>query len=248
MSELGEDYAKPFSRVFEQYVTALAVNSGITALEENDYKKQVGDQAASVEAILEGDDCNIFIEAKMSLFADDVLLQDNETVIFNKTNSLRKAIKQGWNVGGLLRDPASGFGSRFSKEQDFLLVVTSRELIIGGGDALQRLYTPGVFGYPDDDAKCRLPLSNVFILSIEDFENTMGCVGAGEVNLSALLKESAIANQNGQSARMFFSDFLAKYTKRWSLPSVLESAREAAEDRLSDALGGDTALRTPDDA
>lgn len=248
LSELGEDYAKPFSRVFEQYVTALAVNSGITALEENDYKKQVGDQAASVEAILEGDDCNIFIEAKMSLFADDVLLQDNETVIFNKTNSLRKAIKQGWNVGGLLRDPASGFGSRFSKEQDFLLVVTSRELIIGGGDALQRLYTPGVFGYPDDDAKCRLPLSNVFILSIEDFENTMGCVGAGEVNLSALLKESAIANQNGQSARMFFSDFLAKYTKRWSLPSVLESAREAAEDRLSDALGGDTALRTPDDA
>ena len=242
LSGLGEDYAKSFSRVFEQHVTALAIGCGVAALDEADYKKQVGDQAPSVEAVLEGEGCNIFIEAKMSLFADDVLLQDNETVIFNKTNSLRKAIKQGWNVGGLLREPASGFGPRFSKEQDFLLVVTSRELIIGGGGALQRLYAPGAFDYPDEHAKCRLPLSNVFILSIEDFENAMGCVGAGEVNLSELLKESAIANQDGQSARMFFSDFLAKYTKRWSLPSVLEDARGAAEARLADAFGGEAAF------
>ena len=169
---------------------------------------------------------------------DEILIIDDEKVDSNR-------IKQGWKVGGLLRDPASGFGTRFAKEQDFLLVVTSRELIIGGGAALQRLYAPGAFDYPDEHAKHRLPLSNVFILSIEDFENAMGCVGSGEVNLSVLLKESAIANQDGQSARMFFSDFLAKYTDRWSLPSVLEEARGAAEARLADAFGGNAALFDP---
>lgn len=241
MSSLGKDYVDSFSRVFEQYVTELATGCGMAALTEADYKKMVGGEAPSVEVILEGEGCNIFVEAKMSLFADDVLLQDNETAIFQKTKRVRDGIKQGWRVGGQVRDEASGFGSRFTAEQDFLLVVTSRDLIIGGGDALQRLYSPRAFDYPDDQAKRRLPLSNVFILSIDDFENTVGCVAAGEVNLSILLKESAVANQDGQSARMFFSDFLGRYTKRWSQPSVLREAREAAEARMVAAFGADTA-------
>lgn len=239
LSELGEDYARPFSLAFEQYVTGLATGCGMVALDETSFKKKVGGNAPSVEAILEGEGCNIFVEAKMSLFADDVLLQDNETAIFNKTNVVRKAIKQGWSVGGLLRDAANGFGPRFDTQEDFLLVVTSRELLIGGGAALQRLYAPGTFDYPDEQAKHRLPLSNVFILSVEDFENAMGCVAAGEVNLSSLLKEAAIANQDGRSSRMFFSDFLAQYTKRWSLSAVFVDARMAAEARLAAAFGVD---------
>jgi hypothetical protein len=239
MSSLGKDYVDSFSRVFEQYVTELATGCGMAALTESDYKKAVGGEAHSVEVILEGESCNIFVEAKMSLFADDVLLQDSEKAIYQKTKRVRDGIKQGWRVGGQVRDEASGFGSRFSAEQDFLLVVTSRNLIIGGGDALQRLYSPSEFDYPDAQAKQRLPLSNVFIISIDDFEKTMGCVAAGEVNLSMLLKESAAANQDGQSARMFFSDFLGTYTKRWSQTSVLREARKAAEARIAVAFGGD---------
>lgn len=242
LSQLGKDYIDSFSLVFERYVTELATGCGMATLDEAAYKATVGGDAPSVEVILEGEDCNIFVEAKMSLFADDVLLQDNETAIFNKTKRVREGIKQGWRVGSKVRDAASGFGTRFAAQQDFLMVVTSRDLVIGGGNALQRLYAPGAFDYPDEQAKQRLPLSNVFILSIEDFENIMGCIGAGEVNLSVLLKESAVANQDGRSARMFFSDFLGKYTKRWSQPLVLREAREAAEARVVAALGGNAAF------
>lgn len=241
LSQLGKDYIDSFSLVFERYVTELATGCGMATLDEAAYKETVGGDAPSVEVILEGEDCNIFVEAKTSLFADDVLLQDNETAIFNKTKRVREGIKQGWRVGRQVRDTACGFGPRFATEQDFLLVVTSRNLLIGGGNALQQLYAPGAFDYPDEQTKQRLPLSNVFVLSIEDFENTMGCVGAGEVNLSVLLKEAAVANQDGQSARMFFSDFLGKYTKRWSQPFVLREALEAAEARVFAALGGHVA-------
>ncbi|MGJ7487722.1 GapS1 family protein [Variovorax sp. LT2P21] len=241
LSQLGKEYIDSFSLVFERYVTELAIGCGMAALDEAAYKESMGANAPSVEVILEGEGCNIFVEAKMSLFADDVVLQDNQTAIFNKTKRVREGIKQGWRVGGQVRDAANGFGSRFAAEQDFLLLVTSRDLVIGGGNALQRLYEPGAFDYPDEHAKQRLPLSNIFILSIDDFENTMGCVAAGEVNLSVLLKESAVANQNGQSARMLFSDFLGKYTTRWSQSLVLREAREAAEARVFAALGGNSA-------
>lgn len=238
LSNLGKDYVDAFSLVYEKYVTELAMGCGMLALDEAAYKAQVGGYAPSVEAILQGEECNIFVEAKMSLFADDVLLQDSEAAIYQKTKRLREATKQGWRVGALIRDPASGFGQRFRAEQDFLLVVTSRELIIGSGDALQRLYAPGAFDYPDVEAMQRMPFSNVFILSIDDFENAIGCVAAGEINLSTVLKEAVVANQSGETARMFFSDFIGKYTKRWSQSAVLREARRAAEVRIVTALGG----------
>lgn len=234
--QFGQDYTVAFSRVFENYVTELAADTTMPHMTEAAYKAEVGGTAPSVEVILQGDDCNIFVEAKMSLFTDDVLLQDNQTAIFNKTKRVRDGIGQGWRVGKLIREHAL-FGSQFQKTQDFLLVVTSRQLNIGGGEMLQRLYAPDVFNYPDEEAAKRLPLTNVFVLSVEEFENVMGCVRAGEVDLSALLKEASIANQRGDTARMFFEDFLGKYTKQWTQSKVLEQARRDAEARMLATLG-----------
>lgn len=237
LSTLGEDYVNEFSRVFERYVTELATGCGLPILNEAAYKTHVGGHAPAVEAIFEGDDCNILVEAKMALFADDVLLQDNETALHQKTKRVRTAIKQGWRVGEIIREPTSNFGSRFQKSQDFLLVVTSRELNLGTGERMRLLYPPGEFDYPDAGAQQRLPLSNVFIMSIDDFERTVGCVAAGEINLSAVLKDAVIANQCGNTARMFFSDFIGKHTKNWAMPEVMQEARRSAERRIAAAFG-----------
>lgn len=237
LSEQGADYVEPFSRVFEEYVTELTVEACPKSLVESSYKAIVGGESSAVEVIVQEDGCNIFIEAKMSLFADDVLLQDDETAAFNKTKRVRDAIKQGWKVGAKIREPSSKLGESYSVDQDFLVVVTSRDLVIGGGDSLKRLFASNKMAYPDADAELRLPLSNVFIMSIDNFENTIGCVGAGEVSFSTLLKEAAIANQDGATGRMFFSDFLHKYTKKWSQPRLLREALEASERRTEEVLG-----------
>ena len=237
LSSFGADYVNEFSRVYERYVTELASGCGLVVIDEAAYKVQVGGHAPAVEAIIEGEDCNIFVEAKMALFADDVLLQDNEKVIYQKTKRVRDAIKQGWKVGQLIRDPASRFGNQFQNSQDFLLVVTSRELNLSTGERLQSLCPRDEFVYPDATAERRLPLENVFILSIEDFERTMGCVAAGEINLSAVLKDAVVANQRKDTARMFFSEFIGKYTKRWAMSAVMQDARQSAERRITAAFG-----------
>ncbi|EHP44209.1 hypothetical protein OR16_04507 [Cupriavidus basilensis OR16] len=229
--EFGEHYSLSFSRVFEQYVTELAAETGKPHLTEAEYKANIGGDAPSVEVIFDGDDCNVFVEAKMSLFADDVLLQDNQNAAYTKTKRVREGIGQGWRVGRLLRETAQ-FGNRFHKAQDFLLVVTSRELILGSGEMLQRLYEPDKFDYPDAEAAARMPLTNVFVLSIEDYECLVGCMRAGEVDISVLLKKSSEANKDGATARLFFSDFLKEYTNKWTQPTLVTKARNEAEERM----------------
>lgn len=240
LSGLGKNYVDPFSRVFEQYVIELVTESGLPSLNEAEYKSQAGHEAPAVEAIIEGDACNIFVEAKMSLFADDVLLQDSEKAIYQKTKRLRDAIKQGWKVSALIRDPINGFGQRFNADQDFLLIVTSRELLIGSGEALKRLYAAETLNYPDNDAEQHLPLSNVFVVSIDDFEATMGCVATGKIDLSVLLKDAVQANQDGLTARMLFSDFIGKYTDHRPLSTLINDAKRGAEERVFATLGGTT--------
>lgn len=233
-----EDYTQSFSRVFENYVTELAVDTGRPHLTEADYKRVVGAGAPAVELIFEGNDCNVLVEAKMGFFADDVLIQDNEARVFIKTKKVREGIGQGWKVGRLLRERPE-WKTRFGKEQDYLLVVTSRELLIGGGEMLRRLYAQGKFGYPDDDpdAVRRLPLTNVFVVSIGDYEMAMSCVKAGLVDLSELMKKAAEANQQENTSRLFFSDFLRDYMNTCPLPKALSTARDDAVARIRQVIG-----------
>ena len=244
--QFGAKYSRSFSKIFEQYVTALAADTGVSQMPESEYKDLVAHDASAVEAILDGDDCNIFVEAKMSLFADDVLIQDSQGDIYNKTERVRDAIEQGWKVGKLIRQTPR-LGTRFHKSQDFLLVVTSRELLLGSGSFLQQLYAPGSFDYPDGETASRLPLTNVFVLSIEDYEHLIGCMKAGEVNLSSLLKECAEANKSGATARLVFSHFLEQRTKKWTMPTLLQRAQEDLYARAFKLLDPDGTKRETGD-
>ena len=166
----------------------------------------------------------------MALFHDDVLLQDSERAIFQKLKRLRDAVSQAWRVGRTIRENTA-FPSRLRQPADFLIVVLSRELLIGGGEALKRLFEDDSMGYPDEKAAERLPLSNCF------FEHLMGCVRTSQVELSSLLQSAAAANAGGGgTAKLFFSDFLRQHPKTW--PQALMDARAASEKRIFAAFDG----------
>lgn len=237
LSDLGESYTRSFSKVFESYVIELVRESGLNAIEEHEFKEKLGHGSPAVEAILNGEDVNVFVEAKMGLFDDRVVLFDNDRVIYQKTKRIREAISQAWSVGKLLRSGQFEGQPVASAAQDFLLVVLSRELIIGGGEMLKRLYPAGEFEYPDAQSEINLPFSNIFILSIEDFEHLMGCVRSGEGELVKVLKDAVAANSNPKTARMFFSDFLGPYSKRWTDTALIKEARAASEKRMYAIVG-----------
>lgn len=227
------DYSNNFSKVFETYVTELAQDTGKALHTEVEHKQLLGASSPAVEAVFEGYGCNILVEAKMALFADDVVIQDSEQQAYQKTKRVRDAIGQAWQVGHQLREHPE-LSRRFTQPEDFLFVVTSRELLIGSGDKLRRLFPQEGFSYLEQDpsAEERLPFGNIFIVSIEDFELVMSCAKAGLIDLSELVKHAAAANQDAASARMFFADFLREHLTDCPLPTLIQAARDGSEARL----------------
>ncbi len=241
LSNLGASYTEPFSQIFEGYVLGLLNDNKILFFGEDEIRKTFSRRDSTVEAIIDCDDCNIFIEAKMSLFWDDVLLDDDPQQVFNKTENVRKAIQQGWQASDLLRSGRGQLGACANKVQDFLLVVTSRQLNISGGNMLNNIYPEGSFEEVLPFNKRRyLPPENIFVLSIEDFERLAGCHRLGEVELAPLLKKAAMANNDPITSKMFFSDFLQEYRMHErSIPRLIQLARDEATARLSSALEQD---------
>lgn len=236
LSYLGPKYTKPFSRVFEAYVTELAIQASPRVVSEMDYQRALGGDAPKVEAVIQEEGCNILVEAKMALFADSVLVTDNADLVYQKTKGVYKAVNQGWNVTRALADSFNPFHR--AGMVNYLLVVTSRQLHLGHGDVLADLYPSDKLAYPDADAALRLPLQNVFILSIEEFERTMTAVRAGQVKLADLLSRAARDNGDPVQGRMYFGHYLEQHVERGiGRPALITAAYEHSRDRLAALLG-----------
>ena len=237
LTDLGEEDAGPFSYLFERHVVELSRAMSVNTIDENAYRLMLGGRPSTVEAVLPYGHLNVLVEAKMGLYRDDVLLTDNEEQAHQKTKKLRDGIKQAWAVGGAIRQPNSPFCLASSATEDFLLLVKSRELFIGDGTMLQRLFPNRELEYPDEQAKLRLPLHNVFVISIDTYERLSCAVAAGEVNLSDLMSEAAANNQDPATASMLFDGYLDKYVKQRRWPKLIEDAKREAEQRVAVALG-----------
>jgi hypothetical protein len=235
LSDHGEQYTRPFSRMFESYVIELATQAAPHAVSEEAYQRALGSEAPKVETLVQEDGCNILIEAKMALFADSVLVTDDPLTVYQKTKRVDDAIDQGWKVSAALAQPGHPM-HRAILEENYLLIVTSRQLHLGGGRMLAELYPPGRLAYLDEDTERRLPLSHVFILSIEEFEQAMGCVRAGEVTLSALVRKAAADNEEPATMKLYFADHLGQFTRQFQRASLLHEATELAIQRLSMVL------------
>lgn len=237
LSRLGSQYTEPFSRLFESYVSELAQDMSPDCVTEDQYEALAGPSAPMLEAVIACGTCNVLIEAKMALFGDDVLLTDNESQAFQKTKRVRDAIKQAWKVGKALRSRQTVLPQCAVAPQDFLLVVTSRELGLGSGEQLQRLYPPESLRHPDEDAARNLPLENVFTMSILEFERLATAVARGDIDLPALLADAVQKNRDPNTSAILFDQFMGSHVRNWGAPHLLLQARQASQKRLAQAFG-----------
>jgi hypothetical protein len=233
LTHLGSEYTEVFSRVFEAYVVDLASEMMPDHISESKWKAAMGHNAPSVEAILPAGSVNIFVEAKMSLFHDAALIEDTELGLSRRLERIIYAVEQGWKVSKLLRQRPREFPTRTEACEEYLLIVTNRELNMGSGQSLERLISDGRLQCPDADTQARLPLQNVFIMSVEGFEHLQQTVIHGKVELLDVLRSAKAANADASTAAMYFDDHLKKYTKNWRVPELLRSAQAAAVARLT---------------
>ncbi len=236
LSDFGEQYTRPFSKLFESYVIELSIDAVADAVPEALYESALGPEASMVEAIIREPQCNVLVEAKMSLFADSVLASDNPNTIYQKTKRVYEAFAKGWKVTLDLADSTNPF-HRPDIAENYLLIVVSRQLHVGTGPHLAEIYPTGRLDYPDETAATRLPLRHVFILSIEDFERATAAVRSGVTSFQQMLRKVVLDNAAPESAKMYFSHHLDQYdTVDPRLSKLIAAAVDASRARLEKAL------------
>lgn len=239
LNAFGQAYTDTYSKVFEDYVTELAMKACPQGITEDAYRAQCGQLGNTVEVAIPLNSCNVFIEAKLSQFHDDVILEDDPQVLRDRIKRVRKAISQGLQVAHSVRQSHSPLHTTFvSAEKDFLMVITSRDLLLVNGEATQRLM-PGIpLVKSDTPGAERMPLNHIFMVDITDYERIMCAVAEGKVDLAELLQRAAIANQSDVDARIELGLHIDwEGLARPDIPLVSAAAADARH-RLIKNLGG----------
>ena len=246
LSSLGQAYTDPFSKIFEDYVVELVRNSGMDFVSEDEIKGDIASRPA-VEALIHADHCNVFIESKMSLFPDRVLISDRGPEIFMKMRRIREGMVQGWRVGETLRDGTVHVDGASNAEQDFLIIVTSRQLNVCSGEHFKRMFGDDVIERINPESNFvgptalqldRLPLNNIFVLSIEEFEHLTSAIAEGSVDLISLLRAAALDNADPVTSSMHFDQILSKHVRRWTHSRLIRATRLRIERHLRGWLNG----------
>lgn len=231
---LGPLYTEKYSEIFESYVVELLGESGQPYLDEHALKGRVGAGASVPEAAVCLAGCNLFVEAKMGLFPDALFVEGTPEHLRNRLKAVRKAIKQGWNISSSLRGWQDRNDPSLPSGQDFLIVVTNRDLNLSRGDLLASM-SPESDGspYPFAEAERFLPLSNVLFSSIDDFELLVGMVRTGAIELAGFLRGVVAANADPSTSAYYLGDHLKRVGGAAPQSALMEQAVAASLQRLS---------------
>ncbi|MFT3858387.1 MAG: hypothetical protein QM742_13115 [Aquabacterium sp.] len=97
---------------------------------------------------------------------------------------------------------------------------------------LARLYKAGELAYPDEASQRRLPLANVFVLSIESFERLSIAIATGKVDLPELMREAVERNREPSTSAILFDAILGRHMGKWGLTQLIQTARDESEARI----------------
>lgn len=253
MSELGAEYSQLFSKVFESHVLEVFKEALPTAvmpqlIGEAIYKDRVGADKHAMEAIYTRDGVNVLVEARMTVYSEDVISSYSGQVIWKGLKRVWSAMNKAWEVSSRIRKgdltdwPCSAAG------QDFVLIVTSQPIACPSGEHFKDMFRRDIFdparvasmgrGVPTVQQLERLPLCNVVIASIEEYERLMCGVRDGGVDLIEFVKDAASANSDKKTSVMYLHQLMNSKKIRYGLTKVVDQARRRAEAALMDALKG----------
>lgn len=251
LSEYGGDYANEFGHVFEQYVLELLDDAGIQYLSEETYKQAVGRDKNAVEAIVNRDGVNVYVEAKLTVYSEALVQNTHGPKVWQALRQVRRAMNQAWNVSERLRQPGLPDWGCTKAAEDILVIVTSQPPFCATGEHFKRIFKDDVFDpdmlalrkqpTPTAEHLKRLPLASIILASISEWEHLMGCVRRGEIDLVPFLRDVARKNLDPVSSVMVIDQHIEKFTTQWTLPALLQTAVDAAELKTVRMLGGSEA-------
>ncbi len=238
MSEARQEYIDRFSKVFEKHVIAEARTLGVPFYSEDAIQQWLPPQSEVPDGLLSYVGCNVFIESKAGIFDESVMTVGHAEVFSHKTRALRKAVSQAWTASAALREQGWAPSNAMAASLDYLLIVTNKELSASGGTVLEKIYPKGTLEPPSSNALGWLPLSHIYVVSIEDFERLAAAVRRAEIDLPSFLSDCVQRDSDPATSCFYFEQHLDRHKIPWGFSAIVDKVWEEASGRVEAALGG----------
>lgn len=208
MKSAGQDYTDRFGHVFEQHIVECVSEWGIPFSDERSMEMWLPPNSEKPDIWISFDGANVLVECKAGAYDEDVMTAGNSEFFFRKTRSIRKAIGQAWAAIDGLRARNIAPPTVCNENATYLLVVTNRELMLGSGDRLAQMWPANALATPASAASRILPLSHIYVISVETLENITEAIKAGSLNLPEALASAIRNDSNPATARIGLREHL----------------------------------------
>ncbi len=229
-ADYGGEFLNRFGRMFEELVGESIRSVTDEFISESDLKRHFKNRPNQrlIDYIVVDDECNIFVEAKAVTMSVRGMVTDQPGTVRSQTKSVIDGIEQAYAIADALPKGEEVCGIRMGKGDNYLIVVSFKDLYIGNG----RLYRDHIAPAEIDKIISKyggeelIPLSNVFIVSIDDFDTLLGSVLVGTKSFADHLESAASRVRASADWVSFRQTVLAEGEGITMLPYLEEASEE----------------------
>ena len=209
-----------FGPIFERYVQRGMEYLGEPFLTELAIVERAG-ASLTVDFAILGDQANILIDAKgVEMTHGGMTSHRPEVITGQSKSSILKGIRQGIETAKAF---AKDKPSNRSRERNFLLIVTFKDLYLGTGRDLSSYVmrdrlTNALGAHASESV---IPLEHMYFVSIDEFDYLIGGLKQNNTGLETLLREISIADQSPETKCFKISQHLVRRWDGLSAPTYI---------------------------
>lgn len=219
-----------FGRIFESLVERSLRSVVNDIFTETDLVRHFGlkESQRFVDFLIVEDGCNIFVEAKGVVMSVKGIIADKPgTVRQQSKSSVLKGLDQAYHIASQLQMRKELGGRPVGTKDNYLLLVTYKDLHLGQGQEFRDFIAPVEIDKIIDKygGQQWIPLSNVFILSIDNLDAWLGVVAGGAFSFKESLAKAVKHVKSTRAWNPFRQMFVDNPDYRTILP-YLEEGRD----------------------
>lgn len=222
-----ESFMNKFGLMFEKYVERAIRHTGLPYANEDEVRKVIGENGNLIDFVISDGDANIFVDAKAVEIGHLGKVSHISEVVRGKTEtSILKAIKQAHDVMHRLKQLKNNNSPLQSKNSNYLVVITYKELYVGNGKTFYESIAKEKIDeiYSHYKGSETISLENMYFLAIEDFEFFVEGIHSKQVGFVEGLERAKTADSHPETMKFDFSQHIASWKIKNELPSYLQDA------------------------
>lgn len=234
-----------FGEIFERYVERGLSYSGVPYVSEKTLAKELDGDGNVVDFLVNEGDTNIFIDAKAVEMAHQGKVTHLANIVKDRVKtSIIKAIEQSYDVLRRLQTTDSSVPIIKHRNNNYLLVVTFKELYLGNGqiffDAVAEEKILKLCENFKDSPQ--IPLENMYFITIDEFDYFVSLIREGKITFDSGLSKAKEADREPMTRKFDFSLHLRSWDNDLKPPIYVQDRSEALFSKIETILRNNEGL------